>query len=115
MLIQVRTDNHIQNSEALAGRIRAEIEGAVQHRFGNQLQRVEVYVQDLNGHKGGIDKRCSIEAHLAGLQPIAVHENAGTVDRVVSGAVDKMLRALERKLDRLADRGGRVPRSGEGT
>lgn len=115
MLVQVRTDNHITNSEALAGRIRDEVEGAFQNRFGDQLRRIEVYVQDLNSHKGGTDKRCSIEAHLAGMQPIAVHDNADTVDAVVSGAVDKMLRALERTVDRLGDRRGRVSMSGEET
>ncbi len=114
MLIQVRTDNHITNSEDLAARVRDEVEGAVGHRFGTQLRRVEVYVQDVNSHKGGAtDKRCSVEAHLAGMPPIAVHDHGATVDEVVSGAVDKMVRALERTLERLSDR-GHVPMLGDG-
>jgi hypothetical protein len=40
MLIHVRTDNHITNNEALAERVRAEVEGAVLPRFSPQLQRV---------------------------------------------------------------------------
>lgn len=113
MLIQVRTDNHIENSAELAGRIQAEVEGLLRPRFADQLRRVEVYVQDVNGQKGGIDKRCSIEAHLAGLPSIAVHESAATIDDVVSGSLDKMARALERTVARLSDRGGRVSMSGD--
>ena len=114
MLVQVRTDNHVENSESLADRVRTEVEGAVERRFTDQLRRVEVYVQDVNSHKtGSTDKRCTVEAHLAGLQPIAVHNYADTVDEAISGAVDKMVRALEHTVDRLGDRGGRVPMSGD--
>jgi ribosome-associated translation inhibitor RaiA len=82
--------------------------------LGSRLRRIKVYLQDLNSHKGGLDKRCSIEVHLTGLQPVAIHESAGTIDEAVSAAVDKMLRALERTVDRLGDRAGRVSMSGEG-
>ena len=113
MHFQVRTDNHIENSEALAERIRAEVEGVVHPRFTERLRRVEVYLQDMNSHKGGVDTRCSVEAHLAGLPAVAVHDTAASVDEAVSGAVDKLTRTLERTLGRLEDRDGRVPMSGE--
>jgi hypothetical protein len=115
MLLQVRTDNHIDNSEGLADRVRAEVEGALTRRFSDRLQRVEVYLQDVNSHKGGVDKRCTIEARLAGYQPVAVHNAAPTLDEAVSGAVDRLLHALEHALGRLSDRGGPVSMSGEPT
>jgi hypothetical protein len=115
MHFQVRTDNHIDNSEDLANHVRAEVENAVHPRFTDRLRRVEVYLQDVNSHKGGIDKRCTIEAHLAGLQPVAVHEAAGSIDDAVTAAVDTLTRALEHTLGRLDDRGGRVSMSGEPT
>jgi ribosome-associated translation inhibitor RaiA len=115
MHFQVRTDNHIENTDDLADRVRAEVEGAVHPRFTDRLRRVEVYLQDVNSHKGGSDKRCTIEAHLAGHQPVAVHEQAPAVAEAVSAAVDRLTRVLESTLGRLADRGGRVPMSGEGT
>jgi hypothetical protein len=113
MLFQLRTDNHIGNSEGLADRVRAEVEGGLLRRFGDRLHRVEVYLQDVNSRKGGADKRCSIEAHLPGHQPVVAHELAGTIEEAVTGAVDRLAAALEHTLGRLQDRGGRVPMSGE--
>ena len=113
MLIQVRTDNHIKNNEALADRVRGEVENALQPRFTGRLRRVEVYLQDTNGVKGGVDRRCSIEAHLAGRQPVAVHNAATNVDEAVDGAVEKLVHALDHVVGRLNDRGGHVPMSGE--
>jgi len=113
---QLRTDNHIDNSEALAERVRAEVEGALLPRFSGQLQRVEVYLQDVNSpHKGGIDTRCAIEARLAGMQPLAVSDQASSVGEAVRGSVDKLLRSIEHAIGKLADRIGRVSMSGEPT
>lgn len=113
MQIQVRTDNHIENSEQLFESVRADVESALHGQFGEQLRRVEVYLHDTNGHKGGVDKHCSVEARLAGLQPVAVHHTGSSVEEVVNGAVDKLVRALQSKLGRLEDRGGHVPMSGD--
>lgn len=113
MLFQLRTDNHVENSERLASWAQAEVEGALAPRFTGRLRRVEVYVQDVNAHKGGNDKRCAIEAHLAGHQPVAVSAEAPSLEEAISGAVDKLSHALEHTLGRLADRPGRVSASGE--
>jgi hypothetical protein len=107
MHFQLRTDNHIRNSEQLASGVRAEVEAALMGRLGNRLRRVEVYLQDVNGHKGGNDTRCAIEVHVAGLPPIAVDDMAPNVETAVSGAVGKFQHALEHRLGRLADRGRR--------
>src|SRR5262245_54398198 len=113
MLFQVRTDNHFKNWEGLAEGIRADVESALTPTFSDRLRRVEVYLQDLNSHKGGVDTRCAIEAHLAGYQPVAVSNEAPNVDEAVSGAVDKLVHALEHRLGRLKDRGGQASMSGE--
>lgn len=115
MHFQVRTDNHIANSEDLTNRIRDEVEGALSPRFTDRIRRVEVYLQDMNGHKKGVDTRCSIEVSLAGHQPVAVDDRATNIEEAVAGAVDKVVRALDHMLDRLSDRGGRVSMSGEET
>jgi len=115
MLFQLRTDNHIKNHEGLAGRVQADVEGALLPQYEDRLRRVEVYLQDLNAHKGGVDTRCAIEAHLAGHQPIAVTHEAVNVDEAVRGAVDRLLHALEHTLGRLSDRGRRTSMSGEPT
>jgi ribosome-associated translation inhibitor RaiA len=109
MLFQLRTDNHITASEQLAASVRADIEGALTRQYADQLRRVEVYLQDVNSHKGGTDKRCTIEAHLAGHQPVVAHDQAVTIEAAVSAAVDKLHRALEHTFGRLSDRHGHTP------
>ncbi len=115
MHFQVRTDNHIENSEGLISSIQAEVEGALSDRFMDRIRRVEVYLQDMNAHKGGVDTRCSIEVSLAGHQPVAVEERATGIDEAVSGAIDKMIHVLDKTFGRLNDRNGRVSMSGEDT
>lgn len=115
MHFQVRTDSHIPNSEELTEKIRDEVEGALAERYEGQIRRIEVYLQDLNGHKHGDDKRCSIEVSLAGHQPVAAEDKAATVEDAVTGAVDKVLRVLEHTIGKLQDRGGRMSMSGEET
>jgi len=116
MHFQVRTDNHIENSEALIDTIGAEVEAVLSPRFGDQLRRVEVYLQDTNSHKsGGLDKRCSVEVHLSGYSPVAVEARADTIEDAVDGALEKALRALDKAIGRLNDRGDTVSMSGEVT
>ena len=115
MLFQLRTDNHIKNNEDLAESIRADVEAAITPHFADRMRRVEVYLQDLNSHKGGVDTRCAIEAHLAGHQPVAVTNEATNVEEAVSGALDKLVHALEHTLGRLKDREGRISMSGDPT
>src|SRR5262245_65814912 len=85
MHFQLRTDNHVTSSEKLTERVRAEVEAAIAPRFSDRLHRIEVYLQDLNAHKGGIDTRCAIEAHLAGHQPVAVSAEAAGLDEAEIG------------------------------
>src|SRR5258708_618997 len=61
MHFQVKTDNHIQATEELVSGIRSDVEAALDHRFHDQLRRVEVYLQDMNAHKKGEDKHCTLE------------------------------------------------------
>jgi ribosome-associated translation inhibitor RaiA len=113
MHFQVRTDNHIENSEALADWIRDQVEAALDGQFTGQIRRVEVYLQDVNGHKKGIDTRCTVEVDLAGHQPVVVHDIAPGLEAAVDAALGKMQRALEHTLDRLVDRRRRAVPPGE--
>ena len=113
MIFQVRTDNHIRNSAAFADSIRADVEAAIGPRFGDRLRRVEVYLEDMNSDKRGVDTRCSIEVHLAGRPAVTAENRAADVETAVEGAVEKVLRVLERQLGRQDDRAGHDSAAGE--
>ena len=113
MIFQVRTDNHIRNSAAFAESIRADVEAAFGSRFGDRLRRVEVYLEDVNSDKGGIDTRCSVEVHLAGRPAVAAHDVAADVETAVDGAVERVLRVIEKQLGRQDDRAGHTSAAGD--
>lgn len=102
MKIQVNTDAHIEGREALATQVSATVEHAL-HRFHDQVTRLEVHLSDQNGGKNGQhDKRCVMEARLAGRQPIAASDSAATLDQAVRGAADKLARLIDTQLGRAA-------------
>jgi hypothetical protein len=103
MKIQVNFGN-IAYSGVLDERIREEITDGL-GRFAERITRVEVHLADLNGPRGGDDKRVLIEARLAGDKPFVVEEVGDDIYDVVVAAAGKLARATKRRLGR---RGGRA-------
>ena len=104
MKIQINTDNNIEGSDELTQQTQAVVESALE-RFAEQITRVEVHLSDENSsHKGGIDKRCVMEARLEGMQPVVVTDEAETMDEAVNGAVDKLEKLIDHELGRLRDK-----------
>jgi ribosome-associated translation inhibitor RaiA len=65
---------------------------------------VVVHFSDEDGNKDGVnDKRCMIEARLAGMKPIAVTNQANTHEQAFIGAIDKLKTSLEKITGRLKD------------
>jgi len=113
MFVKVMTDNHIQGRERLVGEVESAVTTSLK-RFAPQVTSVEVHLADENSHKEGQrDKRCSIEARLAGLPPLAATDNGANLDQAVAGALEKLVAQLDHKLGRLGDRKGRTSFSGE--
>jgi len=104
MRIQINTDNHIAGREALSQQAEATVASALDH-LAEHVTRVEVHLSDQNGNKtGGRDKRCMMEARLEGHQPIAVTEEADSLDGAITGAAAKLKGSLDRTLGRMNDR-----------
>ena len=104
MKIQVNTDHNIHGHEATIEQVEATVETALGH-LSEHITRVEVHLTDENAKKGGsTDKRCMMEARLEKHQPIAVTEEAATLDEAVEGAAHKLKRLLDHTLGRLNTR-----------
>lgn len=113
MLVQVNSDNHITVTEKLSAWVEAEVKGSLE-RFEPQLTRVEVYLADLNAHKETtIDKKCTLEARLAGLDPIAVTKEAGTVEEALDTALETLILTLDSRLGKLHERKGQISMGGD--
>jgi len=73
-------------------------------RFIPQITRLEIHLSDEDGNKDGFnDKRCMVEARLAGMKPIAVTDNANTPEQAILGAIDKLKTSLETLTGRLKE------------
>lgn len=114
MQILVNTDNYIQGDERLVEVVEQTVSSALT-RFAERITRVEVYLSDENSDKkiGEDDKRCVLEARVAGLQPISVREFGATVEQALDGATEKLVTTLDRQLGRLDDKKGRTSFSGD--
>ncbi|HYE28703.1 MAG TPA: HPF/RaiA family ribosome-associated protein [Allosphingosinicella sp.] len=104
MFIQIHADNQIDSNNGRDRRLEEQIRQRLA-RFEDRITDVEVHVSDVNGPRGGhSDLRCSIEARVSGIPPVAAIDEGDTVDRAVIGAAKKMVRALDHQLGRLNDR-----------
>lgn len=113
MKIQVHTDNTIEGSVGLTQHVESVVSDTL-GRFAGQITRVEVHLRDVNGPRvAGDDKRCLMEARLAGRQPTVVTHDAPTLNTAIDGAVEKLERSLDRLLDKLSQRKGRGSYGGE--
>lgn len=103
MHVQTNTDRNIPASEALEVMVETAVIGAL-GRFAEQVTRVEVHLTDENGAKGGVDdKRCLMEARLAGRPPMAVTHQAATLEQAMDGAAAKLARSVESTLSRVRE------------
>ena len=116
MQILLTTDNHITGTRELTTFVEGIVEGTL-GRFGARMTRVEVHLTDESGSakSSDDDKRCVMEARLAGLQPIAVRHQGATLEQALEGAAEKLEKTLDRQLDRQSDSKGRTSFSGEAT
>ena len=114
MQIQVNTDNHTEGRAELIRHVEDVVENSL-GRFGARITRVEVHLSDENSRSksGGNDKRCVMEARLAGLQPITVSADGSSSDQALDGAARKLEKTLKRTLERLDDPKGRTSFAGD--
>ncbi len=100
MQIQINADNHLDPSEARDTWVSSVVESAMAH-FADSVTRVEVHLSDENAGKGGAPAlRSVMEARVNGRPPIAVTNDAVSLDSAVNGAVHKLVRATEHAIGR---------------
>jgi len=100
--IQIRTDHNIEGHEALADRVSSVVKDAL-NRVSDRITSVDVHLSNQNSEQeaGNDSLRCMIEARLEGYQPLAVTDQAATLDQAVDGATDKLTHLIDRTLGRL--------------
>ena len=106
LFIQIHADNQIPSDSDRNTRLEDQIRQRLA-RFEGRITDVEVHVSDINGPRGGAaDLRCSMEARINGIPPVAAVDEGNSVDRAVIGAAKKVVRAIDHQLGKLGDRKG---------
>jgi len=105
LFVQINTDNQIKSDAEANERLERKIRSRLR-RFEKRLTHVEVHVSDVNGSKGGTDKKVSLEVRPTGHEPLAVHAEGQRIEDAITVAADKAVRALDHTLGRLGDSRG---------
>lgn len=67
-------------------------------KFEDRVEEAFVYVMDLNGPKGGVDKLCQIAVRARGIGDLAVRETATTLQAATNRAVRRLKYRLSEAL-----------------
>jgi ribosomal subunit interface protein len=102
----------VQLSEALRSHVDACVAGALSHvpRLAHGA-RVGVWVSDLNGPRGGVDKACAIVVHVPQHETVRVEERDLDLYAAISRAADRLREAVQRGSARRRSRRERGARS----
>lgn len=101
MQVQIRTDNHIEGTDAMTRWASATIKDALT-RFNGRITRVEAHLSDLNGGKKNTAEsiQCTMEARLEGHQPLVVKHLGTNLNQAIEGGADKLGRLIDSTLGR---------------
>lgn len=76
-------------SQDLRQHVERSVEVAV-GRHESRIQRVTVWLSDLNGPRGGVDQQCQITADIRGTQPVLIVERGANLKAVISRAARRL-------------------------
>ncbi|HKT74659.1 MAG TPA: HPF/RaiA family ribosome-associated protein [Steroidobacteraceae bacterium] len=110
MQVIVNSDHNITGDAGVTGRVKAILSDTIE-RFTDRIVKVEAFLSDTNGSKHGArDKRCVLEARIAGAPSAVATGEAPTVLEAIEGAATKLERALEHAFGKLGASRGKAPR-----
>ncbi len=73
-------------------------------RFGHRLKQVYLYIEDVNGPRGGIDKQCRCVLHLRRMPPVVVQDEDESMGALIQRVANRAAYALSQKVDRKSKR-----------
>lgn len=68
------------------------------------VSRIVVHLSDVNGPRGGVDKRCGVELRLKGAQSLVVEDVQSDLYVAIDRALERIGRSLHRRLTRRHNR-----------
>ncbi len=70
----------------------------------DHIQRIVMRLSDINGPRGGSDKRCHLQIVLAGMPDVIIEDTEADMYVAIDRATDRAGRTLVRKIERQQSR-----------
>ena len=67
-----------------------------------RVRSLVMHLADENGPRGGVDKRCTIRANLAGAPPVIIEQRDADIYVAIDRAADRAGRVISRRLERIS-------------
>jgi len=99
MKIEVRFRG-IQASDALRDHVARRVHFQLS-RFNGGVSSVVVRIGDINGPKGGADKRCHVTVRGPTISPVMIDDLSGDAYSAIDMALERAARTVGRELERL--------------
>jgi hypothetical protein len=77
------------------------------------VSRVNVYLQDCNGPKKGVDKTCRLVIHLRRRPPLVIQDQDAQLLRLIHRVIDRSGQVLQRRTENRRERVRPISISGE--
>lgn len=96
----MRVDVHAQGfplTAALTEHTERRLRFALKHAT-DRVQRVTVRLADVNGPRGGIDKRCCVHIVMSGVPDIVTEDTEADMYIAINRAIDRVGRTVLRRM-----------------
>ena len=104
-------------SQDMRERIQSRLAFALS-RFNHRVRDVTTILTDVNGPKGGVDKRCRLVVRLRSKGEVTIEQSASDYTAAIGQAADRIgynvSRTLKRRRDAKFARAGLSPRMNDG-
>jgi hypothetical protein len=112
MQVLLNTEPRTKDRPSLAAYLDGLSHEAFDH-YGERIVRIEAHMSDANSPaKADTDDiHCTLEAQLAGLEPVVVKDRAATSKLAIHGAIGKLERAVTHAIGRHDQRGKQLSRA----
>jgi ribosome-associated translation inhibitor RaiA len=100
MKVSIRSRN-VRLSAADRERVVRRVEFALS-QFSDRVRQVSVVLEDENGQRGGVDKKCRVLARVAPLGDVVAEGTGEKFDSAAGTAIDRTAKLISRGLGRIS-------------
>ncbi len=95
--------HHLELSDSIRSHVQSAFDSAL-NQYARWLMEVTVRLEDVNGPKGGVDKRCLAEIHFKPNGTVVVEEKQEDLYAAINVVADRAKQVIGRKIEKIRER-----------